>query len=348
MPWDEERLKQHIKTSEPAPVYVLYGEEGYLVSQYADKLRRRAVGEDEFEDFNLHRFDGLRCRFDEIEVAANALPLMAERTCVTVRDYDVAAHADTHERLLSLLDPPNESCTLIFTYAAVAPAPSKNARWKSFLAAAEKVGVVAKLSRRTPEEVVRMLTAGATRRGCTMRPDAARLLLEWSGNDLRLLLGELDKLAALADGGEIDRTLVERAATRNLESRVFDLSRAILAGQYTRAYEVLRGLFAQKEEPIMINGVLASAWADLYRAKVAAAAGKQPGAVAEVYAGYRGKEFRLKNAARDASRLSMATLRAGLEVLAETDRRLKFTTADNHIVLEETAARLIVLARQEA
>ena len=44
----------------------------------------------------------------------------------------------------------------------------------------------------------------------------------------------------------------------------------------------------------------------------------------------------------------MATLRAGLEVLAETDRRLKFTTADNHIVLEETAARLIVLARQEA
>ncbi len=348
MPWDEERLKQHIKTGESAPVYVLYGEENYLVSQYADKLRRRAVGEDDLADFNLHRFDGLRCRFDEIEVAANALPLMAERTCVTVRDYDVAAHADTHERLLSLLDPPNESCTLIFTYAAVTPAPTKNARWKSFLAAAEKAGVVAKLSRRTPEEVVRMLTAGATRRGCTMRPDAARLLLEWSGNDLRLLLGELDKLAALADGGEIDRALVERAATRNLESRVFDLSRAILAGQYTRAYEVLRGLFAQKEEPIMINGVLASAWADLYRAKVAAAAGKQPGAVVEAYAGYRGKEFRLKNAARDASRLSMATLRAGLDVLTETDRRLKFTAADSHVVLEETAARLIVLTRQEA
>ena len=348
MPWDEERLKQHIKADELAPVYVLYGEENYLVSQYADKLRRRAIGEDALADFNLHRFDGLRCRFEEIEVAANALPLMAERTCVMVRDYDVAAHADTHERLLSLLTPPNESCTLLFTYAAVTPAPTKNARWKSFLAAAEKVGVVAKLARRTPEEVVRMLTAGATRRGCTMRPDAARLLLEWSGNDLRLLLGELDKLAALADGGEIDRALVERAATRNLESRVFDLSRAILAGQYTRAYEVLRGLFAQKEEPIMINGVLASAWADLYRAKVAAAAGKQPSAVAEVYAGYRGKEFRLKNAARDASRLSMATLRAGLEVLAETDRRLKFTAADNHTVLEETAARLIVLARQEA
>lgn len=348
MPWDEERLKQHLKTGEPASVYVLYGEENYLVSQYADKLRRRALDDAGLEEFNFHAFDGLRCRFEEVEDAADALPLMAERTCVIVRDYDVAAHADTHERLLAMVESPNTSCTLIFTYAAVTPSPTKNARWKTFLAAAEKTGAVVKLSHRTPEEVVRLLVAGATRRGCTMRPDAARLLLEWSGNDLRLLLGELDKLAALADGGEIDRALVERAATRNLESRVFDLSRAILAGQYTRACEILQGLFAQKEDPIMINGVLASAWADLYRAKVAAAAGKPVGAVTEVYAGYRGKEFRLKNAMRDASRLSMATLRAGLDILVKADRRLKFTAVDNRVVLEETTVRLIVLIRQGA
>lgn len=347
MAWNEGKLKQHLKEGALAPVYVLYGEERYLVAQYADKLRRRAMGEGGLEDFNLHRFDGLRCGFDEIENAVEALPLMAERTCVVVRDYDVAAHSDTHERLLALLEEPSESCVLIFHFDAVAVAPGKNARWKSFLAAAEKGGAVVKLDRRTPEEIVRMLTAGATRRGCVMQPDAARLLLEWSGNDLYLLLGELDKLAALAgEGGEIDRALVERAATRNLESRVFDLSKAILSGQYTRAYEVLRGLFAQKEDPIMINAVLASAWVDLYRVKTAEAAGEQPTAVAAVYAGYRGKEFRLRNAARDASRLSTATLREGLEVLAEADRRLKFTAADDRVVLEETAARLIVLTRQ--
>lgn len=346
MPWNEEALKKHLKEEPLRAVYVLYGEESYLVSQYAEKIFRRAAGEETLADFNLHRFDGLRCRFDEVEDAALALPLMAERTCVSVRDYDVAAHADTHERLLSLLEQPNESCVLLFTYAAVSPAPGKNARWKSFLAAAEKSGAVVKLDRRTPEEVVRMLTAGAVRRGCTMRPDAARALLAWSGNDLRLLMGELDKLTALADGGEIDRALVERAATRNLESRVFDLSKAILAGQYTRAYAVLQGLFDQKEEPVMINGVLASAWADLYRVKAAGEAGVSTAEIARVYPAYRGREFRLKNASRDASRLSLSTLRQGLEVLEQADRRLKFTNADNRVVLEETAARLIVLTRQ--
>ena len=98
----------------------------------------------------------------------------------------------------------------------------------------------------------------------------------------------------------------------------------------------------------MINGVLASAWADLYRVKVAEAAGEQPVAVAGVYPGYKGKEFRLRNAARDAARLSMATLREGLEVLAEADRRLKFTTANPHIVLEETTAHLILLTRNRS
>lgn len=349
MPWNEDKLKQHLKEGELRPLYVLYGEESYLVKQYAEKLCRRAMGEDDaLDSFNLHRFDGTRCDFDEIEEAAEALPLMAERTCVMVRDYDVAAHGDSHERLVTLCQQPSDSCVLIFYYDAVSVSPTKNARWKSLLAAAEQSGAVVKLDRRTPEEIVRMLVAGATRRGCTMRPDAARLLLEWCGNDLNLLLCELDKLAALAGGGEIDRPLVERAATRNLESRVFDLSKAILAGQYTRAYEVLHALFAQKEDPIMVNGVLASAWADLYRVKVAEAAGEQPTAVAGVYPGYKGKEFRLRNAARDASRLSVATLREGLEVLVEADRRLKFTSANPHIVLEETAAHLILLTRQRS
>ena len=97
----------------------------------------------------------------------------------------------------------------------------------------------------------------------------------------------------------------------------------------------------------MISGVLASAWADIYRMKVAGAAGENVSAVTAAFPAYKGKDWKLRNAARDASRLSVATLRAGLDVLAEADRRLKFTSADNRVVLEETAARLIVLTRKE-
>lgn len=345
MPWNEEELKRHLKEAPLLPVYVLYGEEPYLTAHYADKLADKAAAGDALAAFNLHKFDGQDCAFDQIEEAAEALPLMAERCCVTVRDYDVTARAATQERLLALLSDPPESCTMIFWMDTVAVEPKKNAKWKAFLAAAEKHGAVVAFSKKTTGELVKLLVAGTTRRGCSLRPDTARVLIEQCGDDMHLLLGELDKLCALAgEGQEITRVHVETVGTRHLEARVFDLSKAILAGQYTRAYEVIDRLFAGREDPVAVLGVLSNAYADLYRMKIAGAGGARAEDVAKVFS-YRGREFALKNAARDGARLSVAVLRDSLEVLAEADRRLKSTRVAPRMLLEETAARLIVLAK---
>lgn len=110
----------------------------------------------------------------------------------------------------------------------------------AFLAAVEKNGVCAELKAKTPAETVKLLCSGASRRGCSLRPENARLLLEQCGEGLYQLLGELDKLCALAlESGEgevkeITREMIETAATKNLEASVFDLSKALLQGQYDR------------------------------------------------------------------------------------------------------------------
>lgn len=112
-----------------------------------------------------------------------------------------------------------------------------------------------------------------------MRPENARLLIEQCGEGLYRLLGELDKLCAIAlewegKANEITRDMIEAAATKNLEASVFDLSKALLQGRYDGAYRILDRLFFQREEPVAILGVLISAYADLYRVKVADAAGE--------------------------------------------------------------------------
>jgi len=53
----------------------------------------------------------------------------------------------------------------------------------------------------------------------------------------------------------------------------------------------------------------------------------------------------LRNAARDCARLPVEALRQSLDVLAEADGNLKSSRTDKRIVLEQTAARLIVLAK---
>ncbi len=332
----EAQLKDRIKAGN-CPLYVLYGAESYLTEQYARKIADATV-EAGLEAFNLQKFDGQTVTLNQLEEAVEALPLMAERKCVLVRDMDAAgAEAD---RLLELITHLPEGCVLVFWQMTVQPNRSKNA-WKAFLKEAEAVGVVMNFEKKTPAEAARLLVAGAKRRGCRLDPEDALYLVELAGNDLNLLLHELDKLCALATEGVVTRQSIEVAATRNLEARVFDLSKAILRRDATTAYGLLRQLMVAREEPLAVLGVLSNAYADLYRAKIAVTAGQPADSLTANFRNYKGKEFRLRNAARDAARMSVEMLRDCLDILARTDTALKQNHSGDWILLEQTVASLI-------
>lgn len=338
MAMNEAQLKTALKEGLTS-VYILYGEESYLVEQYARLIAKQAVGDPD-DAFNMHRFDGQALTAEQLEEAVEALPLMAERTCVTVRDMDLAAQAD---RLTEILQQMPDTCVLVFRQMTVQP--DKRKGWATVFAEVEKRGCVVNFARKTPADVAKLLVSGAKRRGCALTAEDARLMVEQAGNDLHLLLGELDKLVALADGGAITREMIERMGTRNLEARVFDLSKAILQGRAKQAYELLHQLFVQREEPVAVLAVLSNAYADVYRAKVVSLGGVPAEALAADIKSYKGKEFRLRNAARDAGRMSVAMLRESLEILAQADNDLKFSSKDARTLLEQTVSRLIARAQ---
>lgn len=339
----EQQLKGHLKSEEPARVYVLYGEEPYLTAHYADQIKRLVVGKDVLAQFNLREFDGQECSFDQIEEAAEALPLMTDKKCVTVQNCDVTTAA-VFDRAMALVSDPPEDTVLIFWMTNLFGEGKRPARFKQFLEAAAKTGICVEFPRKSGDEIVRLLCNGAGRRGCLFKPETARRLIEQCGNDLNLLLNELDKLCAVAGNGEITVAILEQVATKNLMAQAYELSNAILQQHYEKAYHILHRLFSGKSDPILVLAALSSSYADLYRAKVAAAGGVQAQSLVEEF-DYKGKAFRLKYAARDCSRLSLDSLRESLDILAQADRRLKSTAVDKKTVLEETAAKLIVTAK---
>ncbi len=346
MSLNERDLKKRLKSGELANLYFLYGEESYLASHYAEQIALKAVGDHPLAAFNCQKFDGQTCTVGEIEEAVEALPVMADRKCIVVRDFDfAAAGVSAQEQLLSMISDIPKSSVLVFWTYSVSVDKKKNAKWRSFVSSVDKVGSSVEFRRKTESEIVRILSGGAEKRGCKLSPDNARLMLRRCGNDLNLLLSELDKLCALADGGEVSQEYIEAIGIQNLEASVFDLSKALIQGSYVRAYDILSGLFSQREEPIAILAVLSNAYADLYRAKVAASAGVRAETLADDFP-YRGREFRLRNAARDCERIPLPVLRKSLEVLADADRTLKSSRADKRTVLEQTAAKLIILSRK--
>ena len=336
---DRQQDLQKQRIAQPRGVFFLYGEESYLVEQTARQIIRNTVGDDA-NAFDLHRFDGQTATPEQLEQAVEAFPMMSEYSCVAVRDLTVD---DTvSDRLAALIRDLPDTCVLLIWQMTVNPDKRRKC-WQTVLTAIRETGTVIEYGRKDPGDVARMLVSGAKRRGCELSVADARYLLELTGNDLNLLQGELDKLTALADSKTVTREMIDAAATKNLETRVFDLSRLILQKRGGEALAVLHRLFGQREEPLMILGALSTAFADLYRVKVAAAGGEKPDSLAADFKSYAGKEFRLDNAARDAARLEIGTLRQALEVLAATDAALKTGRSDERVRLEETVVRLIGL-----
>ena len=347
MPMTEKDLKSALKSGDLSPVYFLYGEEPYLVAHFASLTADTAVPADGMEDFNRHVFDGTALSLDALEAAVEAMPLMGEHTCVWVRDYDAgAANAAVTERMKAIIAKAEEPCVLLFSVTAFTPDMKKNAKWKAFLKEIDKRGVSVCFEHRSSSDTAALLMRGAQKRGATLSRPVALAMIEQCGSDLFLLNNELDKLCAVVgEGGEITAEILAKVGVRQLDASVYELSKALLQKRYDTAYHCIAALFACGEEPIRILAVLSETYVDLYRAKIAAVGGEQATALSEVFA-YRGREFRLRNAARDCRALSTEALRNSLDLLGKADTRMKSTSAKQHrLILEETVARLILLAK---
>lgn len=341
----EAELKKQTDKASFGSLYLLYGEETYLIERYAQKLISKAAG-DTFLDFNLQRFDGESASIDEIADAVEALPFMAERKCVAVSNLNVDARsASEQEKLKELIANIPSSTVLVIYLLSSSIDYKKSSKWKTFLTAVNKAGDSIAFKRKDNADIEKLLCTAATKRFCTLsRQDAARMIF-LCGNDLQTLFNELEKLCSYAQQGEITQKMVDQIVVKNMETTVFLLAKSLIAGEYEKAYRSLDLLFYQNEEPVAILAVLSSSYIDMYRVRTALQSGQSSTEPAK-YFDYKGKEFRLRNAERDVKNLSTDVLRGSLNELLNADIALKSTRTSGRIILEELIAKLLMVSEK--
>lgn len=340
---DEAGLKAQIKNADYSNAYLIYGEESYLKEFYISKLKKKIV-DPVFESFNLHQYDGKDTDMDDILKDAQMLPMMSEYNFVLIRDYPIEKSKNDLKLLKEFLEDIPESTIFVFYYAAKEP-DLKSSVFKNLEKYFDNAGSVVRLDKRSENEVARLLVSGAKKRGSVLDINNAKYLISVSGNDMKNLLNELDKLSYFVNGGEITGEIIDNMATKCLQARVYDLSKAVVGGDFDSAYNVLDTLFSMKEDPIKLNSVIIGVYVDMYRVKCAKTAGNSYDDVAK-YFNYRGREFALRNASRDCAALSENQLRKSLDVIMDTDLKLKSTSTDKKLLLEEMIVKLIMIARE--
>lgn len=340
---DEAGLKAQIKNADYSNAYLIYGEESYLKEFYISQLKKKIV-DPAFESFNLHQYDGKDTDMDDILKDAQMLPMMSEYNFVLVRDYPIEKSKNDLKLLKEFLEDVPESTIFVFYYAAKEP-DLKSSSFKSLEKYFNNAGAVVRLDKRSESEVAKLLVSGAKKRGAVLDINNAKYLISVSGNDMKNLLNELDKLSYFVNGGEITREIIDNMATKCLQARVYDLSKAVVGGDFDSAYSVLDTLFSMKEDPIKLNSIVIGVYVDMYRVKCAKTAGHSYDDVAKHF-NYKGREFALRNASRDCAALSENQLRKSLDVIMDTDLKLKSTSTDKKLLLEEMIVKLIMIARE--
>lgn len=268
-----EEFDRMVEKGTPGPLYLLYGDEPYLVERAVKKLMDRVV-DPGFRDFNLDIFYGNECKGDEVFGAAQTLPSFAERRVVLVKKGgDLSAAAQ--EVLLSYLQDPSPSTCLILQAEKV------DGR-KKFYAEFKKKGESVEYKRPYENQLGPFVREEVRCAGKRIDGAAAELLAYLVGNNLQELASQIEKLVVYCGkketiGVEDVRTIVSDTKAEN----VFEFTDALGGKDIAKAMRMLSGLLADGEAPLKILGAVARHFRQIWQVRSALQRKVPPGELAK-------------------------------------------------------------------
>ncbi len=266
------QLKTDLKAGQARNVYLFYGEETYLRAHYVQQLRQLLIPAG-FEEFNDHRLNGKGLTVQTLTEVAEAMPMMAEHTLVTVEDMDIFKLDEGQRRaLVALLEDMPEYCTMVFIYNTLEY--KRDGKQKKLCAALDAHVCVVEFAQQERAQLINWLRRRFAALGHDIDPSTADHLLFTCGTLMNELLPEIEKIAAYAKAERVTIEDINAVADPVLDARVFDMTNCVTAGKYDEAARVLAELLRMQTEPIVILAALGKELRKLYTARMALDTGK--------------------------------------------------------------------------
>ncbi len=236
-----------IKAGKFAPVYILMGEEPYYSDVIMEAILQNVLQPHE-RDFNQTIVYAQDTTTADIVQACRRYPMFAERQLVMVKEAQHLAKLDVLEQYIE--NPaPETVLVMAFTGKSVDKRTGFYKKAKGSAAILESVAV-------SEWNVAKWIFSYIQDKGYSIAPDALQLMAEHTGNGLRKIVLEIDKLfKGLPDNiKEISVKDVEQNIGVSKEFTAFELSRAIVFKEYDKAFKIAH-FFGQnpKKYPLVLT-----------------------------------------------------------------------------------------------
>lgn len=235
-------LQEDIKNGTFKKVYLLFGEEAYLRTQYKQRLRDALTTPE--DTMNQAFFQGKGCNPREIIDLCDTLPFFAQRRYISVDDSGFFKNK-CQELAEYLPQMPDTTC-LVFTETQV----DKRSRMFKLV---KDLGRAVEFKTQDEKTLIRWILGQLGRENLRITQETLQLFLEKTGTDMDRIYSELEKLISYCLGRDtITSQDVEAICANQVTNKIFEMLNAIGERRQKKALHLYYDLLALKEPPMRI------------------------------------------------------------------------------------------------
>ncbi len=339
---NETELKSKLKADKNG-FFVFYGDNEYLKDYYASILRKDLLD----DGFNYSRFEGSDFSFGDIEDFLSTYSFMNERKMLEVSSPEILKWSDKElsalEKLIAL---GFDGVTVLFVYRKgefesklipPAKAPAKPTAVYSLSVAMKNLCHFVDFPLSDTPKLINWINRHFEKEGVSISADASRHLIDYCGNDMYILKGEIEKLCAVCKN--VGKEEIEKYCCSNVEYQTFDLSEALSAGNTKKVKEIFLNLKTKKADPLLIMGTLIKSFYDMLIAKEARKEGVTSSQMAKDMAM---NPWVAEKRMKSSQAVKKEYLEMALSLCSECDQRLKSFSSDQYAHIELLLEKLLV------
>lgn len=272
-----EELEKQLNQGDCQGIYLLYGEETFLLEQQLKKIKKNFGEVVKGINYILIDENNIQELISDIETPAFGYPnklIIARNTGIFKREgkgRNTGASKELKDKINNYLkenaEMINDTVILVF----VENEAEKNTIYNTI----EKIGKVCNFEEQKPFQITKRLKTICSSYKVNVDENTLQYLIECCGTNMQDLINETRKLIEYAgENGTITKQAIDKLCIKKIESVIFDLTDNLGQKKVKEAMEVLYNLIAAKEPIQKILITLYNHFKKLYFVKLAIAYNK--------------------------------------------------------------------------
>lgn len=267
-----ENLEKELNTGKLRSIYLLYGEELFLLENSLKKIKHlfgeciKGINYINVDDTNISGLIG------DIETPAFGF----EKKLIIVRNSGILKkegkrkNAEMEKIRGRLVDYINENMQIINDSVILVIVEEDADTKQELYKLIDKIGAICNFEAQKPFQIENRLKIICNQYKVQVDSNTLKYLIECCGTNMQDLINEIRKLIEYAGaGGKIEKQDVDKLAIKKLESIIFDLTDNLGKKETQKALEVLKNLIYNKEPLQKILITLYNHFKKLYITKIA-------------------------------------------------------------------------------